>query len=273
MAYDINNPNNSNNNQKIFIPLEEINNGLNNIHNSDKSLPRSQGVVSEGSIDSVPEISKQKELFLRSGLIIINVISLLLGFYILFHPSHYFPKNSKFEHTTSLHFFLILYSLGMIGSLILAFIISSGIKIFFQMKNGNKNNNNNQKGLIYCEENHSVDSFSNINNNINEIGIIPYTLTIFIVITIVIYFICLPYALCLFIDLVKDKLYCKVSDYGFLYIFIGVNAIAGGILVYILFVMIFAKRKGSLRKKNMDIDDNNIQKIRNEIKNAIQNAN
>ncbi len=161
----------------------------------------------------------------------------------------------------------------MILSLSLGFIISLALKFFFSEKIKNQENieeKQKQGNLIYCEENHSVNSFTNLKKNADEISLVNYGLTIFIIITIAIYFISLPYALCLFIDLLRDKNYGRVGNFFALYFFVLINAIAGGVLIYVLFIMASAKRNGSFRKQRISLDDANILALREEINRAMK---
>ena len=159
----------------------------------------------------------------------------------------------------------------MIFSLIISFILAIVIKAFFIiLKLCSKNNDNNS--LIKGERNPSENSIRYINSQADEISIIPYTLTLFVVITAVIYFFSLPYSIFLLIFLHNDKTYSSLSNFRKLYLFLVINLIAGLIMFYVILIIVFVKREGSLRKRRISIDDNNLQNIKDEIKEAMQKA-
>ena len=43
-------------------------------------------------------------------------------------------------------------------------------------------------------------------------------------------------------------------------------------MFYVILIIVFVKREGSLRKRRISIDDNNLQNIKDEIKEAMQKA-
>ena len=223
------------------------------------------------SINSNPELRNNKIFYLRISLIIINLISAILGFYIYKDKDYYLKKEYNFEYYNYLLLFVFIYSLGMIFSLIISFILAIVIKaFFFFFKLCSKNNDNNS--LIKGERNPSENSIRYINSQADEISIIPYTLTLFVVITAVIYFFSLPYSIFLLIFLHNDKTYSSLSNFRKLYLFLVINLIAGLIMFYVILIIVFVKREGSLRKRRISIDDNNLQNIKDEIKEAMQKA-
>ena len=131
------------------------------------------------SLDSIQEISNKNELYFRFSLILINIISLITGIYLLKNNDFYFNKIYNFTNYNSLYIFIITYTLGMLFALILSFIIALIAKLIFFIKNKNKQNTMNDipnKDLINNEEIHSRISLFILNNNQNEIAIIPFTL-------------------------------------------------------------------------------------------------
>lgn len=224
---------------------------------------------SQSSINSNPELKEKKIYFLRISLILINIISFISGFYIFKNKDFYLSEDYKFEYSNSLYIFLILYSLGMIGTLIVSFLLSILIKIIILIVYLFSDT---QKPLIKAEEKHSESSIRFINSHANEFSIIPYTFTFFVVITSVIYLLSLPYSIYLLIFISKNEYYTNTREFAVLYFFIIINLIAGLILFYVLLVIVFAKRNGSFRQNSFFIDDNNLNNLRNEIRGAMQRA-
>ena len=130
-----------------------------------------------------------------------------------------------------------------------------------------KNNNS----LINNEERlPSENSFLYINAHADDITLIPYTLTWFVVTTTIIYFLSLPYLIFLIIFLQKNKTYSSLKDFRILYSFLIINFIAGLIIFYVILIVVFVKREGSFRKRRVSIDDNNLANLKEEIKNAMK---
>ena len=227
--------------------------------------------TSESSVDSNPELKDNKVYYLRISLIIINIISVIIGIYIFKNNSYYLSPDYKFEYKNSLFIYLVMYSLGMIGSLIFSFIFSLITKVIVFVVN--LFSKDESKQLTKNEQqHHSENSFGYINSIANEFAILPYMLTMFIICTAIIYLLSLPYSIFLFIFLNKNKFYSYLNNFIMLYLFIIINGIAGLILFYILLIVIFVKRNGSFRQRNYFIDDENLNNLRNEIRGAMQKA-
>ena len=239
-----------------------------NVQNG-KEEEEDKGRISQSSINSNPELKEKKVYFLRISLIIINIISLISGFYLYQNRIYYLSSEYKFEYRNYLFIFIILYSLGMVGILIFSFLLAILLKIFIFIVSLFTEE---AKPLIKNGEIHSENSIRFINAHANEISIIPYAFTFFIVLTATLYLIGLPYSIFLLIFMNKNVYYSNTKDFALLYIFVVVNSIAGFILFYILLIIVFAKRDGSFRQRSFFIDDNNLNNLRNEIKGAMDKA-
>ena len=226
---------------------------------------------SESSINSNPELKKNTFFFLRLLLLSINIISAILGFYIFKNKEYYLNPEYKFEYEQYLSLFLLLYSFGMIFTLIFSFLLALLIKICVFILNIFSKNDNSP--LIKEEERPSTEnSFRYINSHADEIALIPQTLSWFVVTTSILYFLDLPYSVFLYIFFQKDKTYSSMKDFQLLYSFLVINFIAGLILLYVILMVVFVKREGSFRKKRLSIDDNNLENLREEIRNAMKKA-
>ena len=229
---------------------------------------------SRPSLDSIQEISYSKELYFRYSLILINIISFISGTYILYHRDFYLNPDYKFVNYRSLYVFIITYTLGMLAALFFSFSIAIIAKIYVYFKNKRQNNilgeipNNNL--FNNNEQDHSRISLFILNNRPNEIAIIPFTLSYFIALTIGLYFIALPYAFCLIINVIKNENYKKFRNFFWLYFFLLINLIAGSIMIIVLFYMVFKKRSGSVRKFEYPVEQSNIEAIREEVREAIK---
>lgn len=225
---------------------------------------------SQSSINSHPELKEKKIFFLRIMLIIINLISLISGTHIYQNRNYYLSKEYKFLYSNSLFIFIIMYTLGMIGTLIFSFLLSVLLKIITLIINIFIDDN--KIPLNKNEEKHSENSFVYINSNSNQFSAISYTFTLFIITTTIIYFLSLPYSIFLLIFMNKNEYYSNSNDFPLLYFFVIINTIAGFILFYVLLIIVFAKREGSFRQRSFFIDDNNLNVLRNEIRQAMEKA-
>lgn len=221
---------------------------------------------SNSSINSNPEIKDKK--ILRISLILINIISILSGCYILKYRQYYLSPEYNFEYYDSLLLFVIAYSLGMLASLAFSILLAALIKICIYIINSFKEN----QATLANNEQLSENSFRYIKGNSNDISFIPYTFTFFVVATMIIYFISLPYSIFLLIFMARNKTYSNLKEFKLLYFFVIINTFAGLILFYVLLIIVFVKRDGSFRKINYYIDDNNLDNLRNEIRGAMNKA-
>lgn len=224
------------------------------------------------TLDSVQEISKKNRTILSISLIIINIISFILGIYILYYNDYYLNPDFNFSNRISLYIFIIIYTLGMIFALIISFLFGLIVKFIYQYKNNNNLediNNKSNEDLIKNKQEHGRISIFILNNKENDIALIPFSLSYFIVFTIGIYFIALPYAFILIIKLLQNDSLSKFYSFFLLYLFIFINLFAGLVIVLVLFYIVFMKKRENIRKREFTIDNSNIENIRNEIKNAM----
>ena len=197
------------------------------------------------SLDSIQEISQNKEICIRRILILINIASLFIGGYILNFRDHFLNPDYKFKNYYALYFFIIAYTLGMILALILSFFTALIVKVIYFFKNKGhsteKSTIDTNNNLVLDEQAHSRISVFVMNNTQNEIAIIPFALSSSLVFIIGIYFISLPYSCLLLINLLRDKTYSDVISFSWIYIFLGINLVAGLMMFVSLFYMVFAK--------------------------------
>ena len=242
---------------------------MENQRRSSKDSPKIR--ISQSSINSNPELKDIKIYYLRISLIIINIISTISGCYIFKNKQYYLSSDNKFEYHNSLFIFIILYALGMVAALVFSFLFTLVIK-FISFIYSLFNKESPRELLKYEEQRASESSLRFILTNANELSLIPYTFTIFIVSTCILYFLSLPYSIFLLIFLNNNDLYSHYQDFLLLYFFIVINMFAGLILFYVSIIIVFVKRDGSFRKRSFFIDDNNLNNLRNEIRDAIQKA-
>ena len=109
--------------------------------------------------------------------------------------------------------------------------------------------------------------------NADKVTFFPYTMTIFIILTIAFYFIALPLSIILLVKLWNDDIYQDKEKFWPLYAFISTNLINGILIVVVFLHMFIVKRKeNSILKKNMEINENKITEYRNEVREALKNA-
>ena len=94
---------------------------------------------SVNSVLSMPEF--QDNSYLGKIIIIISILSLILGLYILFNSSFYFNPNYKFKHNSLFYYYILIYTFGLLGLLLLSFCVTLIIKLIISCKKGLKSNN------------------------------------------------------------------------------------------------------------------------------------
>lgn len=108
--------------------MEEILEEDDKSKNTDKSKP---------SLDSIQELSYKKRKLFSLSLIILNIISFILGIYILYYKDYYLNPDFKFSNQTSLYIFIILYTSGMLTALFISFLFALIMKLIQNYTNNN----------------------------------------------------------------------------------------------------------------------------------------
>ena len=109
--------------------------------------------------------------------------------------------------------------------------------------------------------------------NADKVTLLPYTMTIYVIMTIIFYFIALPLSIILLVKMWKNDVYKDKKEFWVLYVFIFANLINGGLIVIVFFHMFLVKRiENNILKKNMHIDENMIKSIRTEVREALKKA-
>lgn len=109
--------------------------------------------------------------------------------------------------------------------------------------------------------------------NADKVTLLPYTFTIFVIMTIIFYFVALPLSIILLKNMWKHIDYKDKKKYWALYAFILTNLINGALMFFVFFHMFLVKRiENSILKKNMELDESMIQNYRNEVREALKKA-
>ena len=109
--------------------------------------------------------------------------------------------------------------------------------------------------------------------NADKVTLLPYTFTIFVIMTITFYFFALPLSIILLKNMWKHKVYKDKKEYWALYAFIFTNLTNGALIVVVFFHMFLVKRiENSILKKNMELDEGMIEHYRNEVRDALKKA-
>ena len=225
------------------------------------------------SIDSFPEF--RNKLYLSKIIVSISILSLIFGIYILIKGNYYFNPNYNFTSLNFLYYYIIIFTFDLFGILFLSFLITLFIKLFIAIKKCFKSRNKDiiEKEIL-LEEN-------SINNNISlkeienadNIGLIPYTLSIGIFLNIILYVFGFPCSFYLIYCLMKNDIYSNFIDFSLIYLFIVINCISGGIFLFILFAFIRNRTYNSLRKMSFSYDEDNLMAVYKEVKDAINMVN
>jgi hypothetical protein len=226
------------------------------------------------TIDSLPEFDNK--LYLSKIIIIMSFLSLILGLYILLNNSFYFNAKYNFSYSSILYYYILIYTLGLIGIFILSFCITLFIKLISSIKKcfeqNSKDNNDilKEKEILLDDNYNSI--LSNELENSDNIATIPYTLSICIFLGIILYLIGFPFSFYLIYILFQNNYYYKISEFVGLYLFILINDISGGIFLFVLISFIRNKTQNSLRIMSFAYDEDNLMNAYKEVKDAINLA-
>ena len=225
------------------------------------------------SIDSAPEF--QQKTYLSKIIISINLLSLIIGIYILLNQSYYLNPEYNYSRSSILYYFIIIYTLGLFGILILAFLVALLIKLMSSIKKWFKyKKNENEVENILIEDESGDESeddnflFQNL-QNADNISLIPYTFTICVLFTIILYIGGFPISWYLIYTMILNNHYYYIFHFSLLYFFLLVNSISGAIFIFVLIIFIKTRRFNSLRKLSFTYDEDNLLTAYKEVKDAI----
>ena len=262
-----------------------------------RAPPRSVELVSTLDTIKVHErIGEIKHYFyVRITLIITGLISIILGIYMLLNFSDFFGVD--FDYRKLLLMFVYIYCPSGIGIFLLSFILSIFIYLFFwccqkekihgaplydetdqsesiaEFKTDDIDDGNKEKKRK-TEKKKLAGEKEYIGVNADKVTLLPYTMTIFIIISIAYSFLALPLSIVLLVKLFDDTEYRDLKEYWALYIFIIANLINGILYVIVFIHMFLVKRKeNNILKKNMELDENLIKNLRAEVREALKKAN
>ena len=213
-----------------------------------RAPPRSVELVSTLDTIKVHErIGEVKHYFyVRIILIITGLISIILGIYMLLNFSDFFEV--EFDYRKLLLIFIYIYCPSGIGIFLLSFILSIFIYLFFWCCQKEKihgaplYDETDQSESIADFKTDDIDDGNKgkkrkadkkklsgereyIGVNADKVTLLPYTMTIFILISIAYSFLALPLSIFLLIKLYDDTEYRDLKEYWVLYIFIIANLI------------------------------------------------
>lgn len=235
------------------------------------------------------KLGEQKHYYyVRIGLIITDIISLVFGIYILVKFDKYLSKEFNFSHRKLLLFFIYIYSPSAIGIFMVSLIFSICVYCFYFCCEKEKiygaplfDENDITMSIGTLKDNELVDGNDQkievkeeyIGINADKVTLLPYTMTIYVIMTIIFYFFALPLSIILLVKMWKNDVYKDKKEFWVLYVFIFANLINGGLIVIVFFHMFLVKRiENNILKKNMHIDENMIKSIRTEVREALKKA-
>ena len=234
-------------------------------------------------IKSIEETGRRKQfVFARYVLIITSTCLTGLGIYILIKHDDYLGEEYNFDYSKTLLVFLCMYTSGLIGIFLISYILGIFINIcfgccYFKTEPTKKENvnqfdveqNSNEAGI----DRKDTKLLANVVVEADRIRILPYAMSVFIVLTITLYFIALPFSCFIFYALITDQTYENYTKFWPIYASCLLSFLNGLIILIVLIVMVCMQRKtNDILKKNMDLDENHITELRNEVRSALKNA-
>ena len=269
--------------------------------------PRKQSINS--ALDTLKVYQRTGEIkhyfYVRIILIITEIVSLVSGIYILVNFNEYLKVD--FDYHNLLLFFLYVYAPSAIGIFIIAIFLSLFIYLFYccfeKEKIYGKSLYDEEEQSMVMEEykkqftggnekTESIDTHSDsipvqkdaylvqtgeteyIGFNADKVTLFPYMITIYVILTIFFYFIALPLSIILLVNIWDHQDYRNRAEYWVLYVFVFTNLVKG-ILIVIVFIHMFCVKRieNNILKKNMELNEQKIKDLRNEVVQAIKNAN
>ena len=223
------------------------------------------------TIDSSPEF--QNKTYLSKIIVSISFMSLIIGIYILFYKSYYLNPNYNFSNPKLLYYYILIYTLGLFGVIVIAFLFALLIKLISSIRNcfkSKKGEIEKEKENILIDENDEDDNFlTEILQNADRISMIPYTYSICILLTILLYLFGFPFSWFLIYTLISNNIYYQFYQFFLLYFFIFINNISGAIFLFISIIFIHVRRQNSLRKLSFNYDEDNLMAVYKEVKDAM----
>ena len=221
------------------------------------------------SIESAPEF--QHKTYLSKIIFSISLLSLIIGLFLLFNQSYYLNPQYNFAKLKLLYYYIIIYTFGLFGVLLIAFCLALLIKLINSIRKcikSKKNDNDKEHNLV--EEEESEDNFlTQMLENADNISMIPYTFTICVLLTIILYVIGFFISWYLICYLINNHIYTYFSQFFLLYFFIFINSVSGAILIFVSVIFIKTRRNNSLRKLSFSFDEDNLISVYKEVKDAI----
>lgn len=222
------------------------------------------------TIDSFPEL--QNKTYLSKIIVSIYFLSLIFGIYILFYKSYYLNPNYNFSNPEILNYYIIIYTLGLFGVILISFIFALLLKVINSIRKCYKSEKSEieRENILKDDINNDEEDFlSEILQNANNISMIPYTFSICILLTILLYVFGFPFSLYLIYALICNNIYSNFYQFLCLYFFIFINNISGAIFTFILIIFIKVRRQNSLRKLSFNYDEDNLMAVYKEVKDAM----
>ncbi len=226
---------------------------------------------------------KKHYIYVRIILIITDLISLGIGIYIFIKFEDFLSKSYNFNYRKLLLAFVYIYSPSAIGIFVVSFFLSLCVYCFYCLCERKKIH-----GAPLYDPNesltklHSLDDIEEktdsvevkeeyIGINADKVTLLPYTMTVFVIMTIIFYFIALPLSITLLVKLLKDSTYKNMKKFWPVYVLVFANLINGILIVIVSFHMFCVKRiENNILKNNLEIDENKIKSFRNEVRDALK---
>jgi hypothetical protein len=215
--------------------------------------------ISDTSIQTINEISVNKQKFFKIFLGLLCIVNSLLGVHLLFQYISYFNEKSEseFAHIDMLKYYIYGYTYILLISL--AFSIVTGIIVIIIDKIFKCSKTDKLKENISLNLNHET-------FNENEFNFINVSVVIFIFSVLIFYTVAIPTGIYLIINLLKNSNFGNFQRFFLLYVFIANNTILGVIVVSILIYALFFIHIKLSNRQPIILDEELVEKIEKEIK-------
>lgn len=255
---------------KLFINLNSnLTKYNNNMRSNDQKVNQNKPypipMITNDSFDSIPELAESR-FCIKIYFIILILLITINGLYLLYFHKDYFASSLLFPKMSLLIAFVYLYSFGVINAVIASFILTliiyGGIVCCSKLKPK-------PMPLKSYEENKNLDWIEYYEGD--HVSYLTYLFNVFVIIIIVLYLSAIPLSIYLMVLMATHSSMKKIKVFYMLYCFLSLNCLTGfSLLCFGLMRFIFGKINASVRKQDLNIDEDYINEIRNEIRNTIK---
>jgi hypothetical protein len=207
----------------------------------------SQIILSESSINSVPELSKHKQYLFRYIYIALTITNTIIGYYLIFNKDYYF-MNKYNEIILYIYIYTHIWPFALVSAIILFLLLSAIYRLLLHFKVVTK--------VAVIE----------------EAGVLGILYICFTALLSLMYVIAIPVGIQYIGIISSDDSFRDIKRYFLIYVFFIGNSVIGILLIGIVLYTIICVRFGVSQKQRLILNKEEMDDIEIEIKNAQRNS-